>query len=380
MPTINVKDRRSVLGVGTTYNLSFPRALTLLAQATSPSPRSRYRPSSRWTIAKYATVCDPRRIRGSAGPFIVNPGIRDLDPHQKGVLADDIGMALALGLLDQTHGIVGIADVYALHAAGSLSLRTKGRHRNMPDFVIELRRPISRSRIVLLECKGSTSPGQYSSQLNTACGKQLANVRTVYGSNAGGVPKIAAATELVLGGQVSVYVDDPPEPLEPLGEKLRANLLALEYSLFGDLRSANEVWKAYDLPTFTGTPSSSQLPEGAASSAHDEAVAELIRPQRLKPSAIGEFEEKASGGIAYASTRVQITMSPSAQDARPNQSWASVVAARDTLMPFESTPLTSDSISPTVADEDNGSRRRIEETAATTTGIRASVTTQVWFD
>jgi hypothetical protein len=226
--------------------LSFLRALALLAQATSPSPRSRYRPASHWTIAKYLTVCDPRRRGAATSPFIVNPGIADLDPHQKGVLSDDIGMAIALGLIDESHGIIGLADAYALWSAGVLKLKTPGKHRRMPDFVLELRTPMAGSRFALLECKGSLVPGHFASQLNTACQKQLDNVDDVLGMNVTSIPKVAVASELLLGDQLSVYLDDPSEVLDkPLSDQLQANLLALEYSLFGDLRSANEGrWRA----------------------------------------------------------------------------------------------------------------------------------------
>src|SRR5690349_20236938 len=112
MAEILINDPGGYLKVGSTYNLSFLRSLQWLATATAPAPYSRYRPSSRWTIAKYATVCDPRRI-GGVRRFITNPGIYDLDPHQKSVLSDDIGVALALGLIDELFGIDGLADVYA---------------------------------------------------------------------------------------------------------------------------------------------------------------------------------------------------------------------------------------------------------------------------
>ena len=164
MANIVVDDPNRYLGVASPYNLSFLRALVLLAQATSPSPRSRYRPASSWTVAKYMTVCDPRRRQGSAGILIVNPGIRDLDPHQKGMLSDDMGMAVALGLIDQSHGIKGLADVYALVSSGALILKAAGKHRRMPDFVLELRKPIAGSHFVLLECKGSVVPGNFAKQ------------------------------------------------------------------------------------------------------------------------------------------------------------------------------------------------------------------------
>jgi len=369
MPTILVSDATGQLGVSSPFNLSYPGALALLAQATSPSPGSRYRPASHWAVAKYLTVCDPRRRKA----FTVNPGIYDLDPHQKTVLSDDIGMAIALGLIDQSHGIRGIADVYALHSAGRLTLNTAGRHRKMPDFVLDLRIPIAGSHVVLLECKGSTTRGHYASQVASACNTQLANVNAVRGINANTIPKLGAATELVPGRRLTIYLDDPPEQFnESLSEELQANLLALEYSLFGDSRSANEVWKTYGLPTFTGARGASSLPTSSSTKIQDDAVSPLGRQGKFDIEPSGVFEAMSDNRLGYASTRIELKMSKAAKAARTNRQWASALQKRATMGAVKVAV-------PTLLDEQGGNERRIEEEAITSTAIAVRATTRVWY-
>ena len=367
MPTVSVHDPKKVLTLGSSFNLAFSQALGLLATATAPSPRSRYRPASRWAIAKYSTVCDPRRRRGS---FIVNPGIRDLDPHQKGVLSDDMGVAFSLGALDQQYGVFGLADVYAWEQAGLLTLKSPGRHRRMPDYVVLLGMPVAGSYLALLECKGSVVPGNHGGQLKTACENQLDNVDTVLGSRATTIPKIAAATQLLLGGRASLHLSDPPAELRVEPDKLRANLLALEYSLFGDYRSANEVWKAYGLPTYTNIPQA-QLAGSTPASFTDEAVTTLAATRKFREKATGTFEEIASIAVGHAVTRVQMDMSPSAVLARENNKWDLAINGRTHKL-VEST--TSETI-----DEDKGTRRRIVESAKTAVGLFINSTIDVQY-
>lgn len=374
MANIVVDDPNNYLGVASPYDLSFLRALGLLAQATAPSPRSRYRPASRWTIAKYLTVCDPRRRGGSVSPFIVNPGIRDLDPHQKGVLSDDIGMAIALGLIDESHGIKGLADAYALVSSGALVLKTAGRHRRMPDFVLELRKPIANSKFVLLECKGSVVPGNFANQLDSACKRQLENVSTLYGIHARTIPKIAAASELFLGGQLTIHLDDPPELLEkPLSDQLQANLLALEYSLFGDLRSANDVWKAYDLPSFTASSDDSRLPDRSIDTFTDEAITTLAGKEKFGIDASGRFEAHASSRDGHALTRVSLEMSLAAKAARKTRDWT-------TALDHRSVGIDTPNALPKLTEGDNGIERRIEETAHTSTGLTVNASMHIWYE
>jgi hypothetical protein len=233
--------------------ISFSRALLLLAIATSPAPGSRYQPASNWALLRYSTVRDPRLVLRTSS-FIVNSGIEDLDPHQKSALSDDMGVALALELLDSTFGILGLADVYQLVAQDLVRLRHYGRHRSMPDFLLFLEKPIAGRRIAFLECKGSTLERSSTTQLATACVKQLGNIDTLVGSPARAVPRVASAARLVPGQQARVILSDPPE--DDIDENaivpiLRANWLALEYQFFGAVDLANHVWETFDLPTWT---------------------------------------------------------------------------------------------------------------------------------
>jgi hypothetical protein len=303
--------------------------------------------------------------------FIVNPGIKDLDPHQKTVLADDIGMALALGLLDEKYGIVGLADVYAWHEEKLLTLKEKGKHRRMPDFAIKLRKPVSSSRIVLLECKGSTSKRSFTTTLEHACNGQLDNVDKVFGKNAGSVPKIAAASSLLIGRQAVIHFEDPPERLGELGNRLEANYLALEYSLFGDLRSANAVWQKYDLPSFG---LEAQLPERDITAMEDEAVTSLVRPHGLKLEAVGEFETQATKREGFARSHVHLEMSEAAKEARPNLLWDHVLSMREQGNP----QFIDDKASVTQVQDESLGRRRILEAATTSSGIRVKASTDVW--
>lgn len=371
MATIRVFDASGTLGVATSYDLSFPRALSWLALATSPSPRSRYRPGARWALAKYSSVCDPRRRRQS--PFIVNPGIADLDPHQKGVLSDDMGMAIALGLIDQQFGIVGLFDCYAMVAAGLLGLHSKGRHRKMPDFMLELQRPYAGSKLLLLECKGSQTANYFNTQLETACKKQLGNVDTVHGDNAVAIPKMAAATELLLGDRLRIHVSDPPQNVEkPLSDHLRANLLALEYSLFGDIQSANQVWSAYGLPTFVPSQDSSQLPTSTSPAIVDESISALGRGREFSATPTGEFEERSAAEVGYALAQVGLQMSDVANQARKEKAWGAALAMRDSI-------ATSGTAKPQVTDAASGNERVIEESASTSTGIAVNTKMRVWY-
>lgn len=243
VPEVVIHDSLGVMGISPRFNVSLPRALALLAIATSPAPGSRYQPASKWAILRYANVADPRaRVRTKR--FMVNPGIKDLDPHQKAVLSDDLGMALALEALDVRFGIVGLADIYQLVADGLISLLTSGRHQRMPDFLILLNMPLAGSTLVLLECKGSVTSNSHVSQLNNACTKQLANVNSILSTPATAYPRVAIASRLVPGDQVEMYIGDPPEQLQAgddIQRILATNWLALQYEFFDDPVSANSV-------------------------------------------------------------------------------------------------------------------------------------------
>lgn len=257
MPNVQVLDSKGVLGLGTypLVGLNFYDALLLLAIACAPAPGSKYMQHLSWALAKYIGVWDPAYRRTTPPPqtLRVNSGLADLDPHQKTVLSDDLGVGLSLALLDVQFGVVGIMDCYRAHRLGLLTLSAAGKHRKMPDFIVLLAAPLNGSHIILLECKGSQSSGAYKAQLATACGSQLGNVSTLGGAAATTFPRVAVAAELRHGKDARLHVDDPVEWVETpddLGELLRANLCAQELSMLGAYDSAAEIWTALGLPSW----------------------------------------------------------------------------------------------------------------------------------
>jgi len=168
-------------------------------------------------------------------------------------------------------------------------------------------------------------------------------------------------------------LDDPPEQFnESLSEELQANLLALEYSLFGDLRSANEVWKTYGLPTFTGARGASSLPTSSSTKIQDDAVSPLGRQGKFDIEPSGVFEAMSDNRLGYASTRIELKMSKAAKAARTNRQWASALQKRATMGAVKVAV-------PTLLDEQGGNERRIEEEAITSTAIAVRATTRVWY-
>ncbi|HEX7027380.1 MAG TPA: hypothetical protein VF268_09070 [Gammaproteobacteria bacterium] len=242
--TIEVNDPDNHFCRSGPKRINFLSSLLLLAQATAPAPYSRYQSNSIWAVAKYSQIRDRRPLTQN-NDFYVNPGIADLDPHQKAVLSDDVGMAISLGLLDQRHGIIGLADVFQLVSQNFMSLKNNGRHRNMPDFLILLDKPLRGSRLILVECKGTQTNGRHTIQLENACDKQLKNVDSIFGVHEE-VPILAFATQLLRGEILRVNISDPPVKINQspeLKKILIENFLALEYSTFQDVMSANKVWQ-----------------------------------------------------------------------------------------------------------------------------------------
>ncbi|MCA8937216.1 MAG: hypothetical protein KDB68_13540 [Planctomycetes bacterium] len=249
LPLIDVNDPNNVLGNGQNYTaaVNFNDALLLLAIACAPAPGSPYSQQLSWTLAKYFGIWDPIYRQATPLPHTlrINAGLADLDPHQKTVLSDDFGVALALALLDVQFGVLGVADCFAAQKAGILTLQTAGKHRKMPDFILLLATQLQGSNVVLLECKGSQVPGSHTGQLTSACTNQLGNVSALAGIAAAAVPRVAIAAQLPHGKDASLHVSDPPEwidGLDRLPEYLRASFVARELAMIGKFAAASSIW------------------------------------------------------------------------------------------------------------------------------------------
>ena len=314
MAVVDLVDEDGLLGnPSTSFDLDFERALLLLAIATSPSPTSRYLTNPLWAQLRYAHVYDPR-TRASNLDLIINPGIADLDPHQKAVLSDDMGVGLALALIDQGFGILGLDDIYALHSQNALSLASGSGHRVMPDFALWLAEPVGGSRLILLECKGTQTASYRNTQLTRGC-EQLSNVSGVCNIAAADIPRIVVGTYLNLGHRASLRVSDPPDEValeSGLVDRLVANYLALELVSVGDLASANKVWTQFGLPQ-VDLPAGiepSKVPVRTVTRTTDE----LLKPKRVRREAASRFETLSRDRSTFVRTQIDVAISPSAAE------------------------------------------------------------------
>ena len=132
------------------------RALMLLGSITTPNGLSAGSPERYWACVRYFSACaesDDLRIRF---PFT------GLDPHQKGILSDDFGVAISTSwLVDKFGGFRNITDgrqfMVNMGVRKSKAKLPKVGPRKCPDFIIE----DLAGKLHVLECKGTQSGRDY---------------------------------------------------------------------------------------------------------------------------------------------------------------------------------------------------------------------------
>ena len=141
-----------------THTIDVSRALLMLGSLTTPNGLSPGSPERYWACIRYFSACtDSPDLR-------IRNAFMDLDPHQKGILSDDFGVAIATSwLVDQLGGVRDIVDgrqfminMGIRRAKRSKSLPKVGRSK-CPDFVME----DQYGKLHVLECKGTQSGRHY---------------------------------------------------------------------------------------------------------------------------------------------------------------------------------------------------------------------------
>lgn len=145
-------------GGSSTHNMDLGRALLMLGTLTMPGLISSASPARFWAWVRYFLSI------ANDDDFRITRDFSDLDPHQKGILSDDLGVALSTQwLFDRLGGFKSILDGRhcMLQFPELLLTKTKAPTAKVgpskaPDYVI-----LDKSnRWHVLECKGTQSgPG-----------------------------------------------------------------------------------------------------------------------------------------------------------------------------------------------------------------------------
>lgn len=145
-------------GGSSTHNMDLGRALLMLGTLTMPGLISSASPARFWAWVRYFLSI------ANDDDFRITRDFSDLDPHQKGILSDDLGVALSTQwLFDRLGGFKSILDGrhFMLQFPELLLTKTKAPTAKVgpskaPDYVI-----LDKSnRWHVLECKGTQSgPG-----------------------------------------------------------------------------------------------------------------------------------------------------------------------------------------------------------------------------
>ena len=114
------------------------RALLMLGSITTPNALSPGSPERYWACIRYFSACTEAQDLRIRRPFM------DLDPHQKGILSDDFGVAISTAwLVDKLGGVRDIVDGRQFMINMGVR-RSRSRRRTAkvgpgkcPDFVLE---------------------------------------------------------------------------------------------------------------------------------------------------------------------------------------------------------------------------------------------------
>lgn len=134
--------------------IDLKKALVMLGTLTMPSLMSPASPARFWAWLRYAfAIASSRNLR-------ITMDFADLDPHQKGVLSDDLGVAISTQwLYDRLGGFANIVDGRRFLLRFSHLLRRPKRTKakigpgKAPDFVVQ----DLKGKWHVLECKGTQS-------------------------------------------------------------------------------------------------------------------------------------------------------------------------------------------------------------------------------
>jgi len=206
---------QEIASLGPTQTLGLGEILAATAILTRPPTVQGFHLSDQWAFFRYGPAFSPGRA------FKLRPEWEDLDPHQKTILSDEVGVGVTCSLLIKALDLQEV--VPTLHFLRAIepdrfSLGTTNRigPQKSPDYVGWRN---SSSRIVVIECKGTQNPGSLAGAMSRGRA-QKSNLT----DQSGGVIEHPLVAGLYIprhdhGRQSQVRIADP-EPVDYLPEIL----------------------------------------------------------------------------------------------------------------------------------------------------------------
>jgi len=247
------------------HTVNVAQALLMLGSITTPNGLSAGSPERYWACIRYFSACTPTHDLRIRTPF------QDLDPHQKGILSDDFGVAIATyWLQDQLGGVRSIVDGRRF----SINMGVKRRlpkvgNRKCPDFVLE----DSLGKFHLLECKGTQSGRGYLDRAMRTGELQKRGIKIAPGLRG---ERLVIGLSLVGEADTErsqLYVRDPSvEPISEIGK--------------GDATHASQIMRRLSLARALNLT-------GFGQTAFELAWPEDIRPGSPEVELLSQYEKKS---------------------------------------------------------------------------------------
>lgn len=214
---------QEIAALGTTQTLGLGEILVTTAVLTRPPTVRGFHLSDYWAFLRYGPAFAPGKS------FRLRPEWEDLDPHQKTILSDEVGVGVTCSLLIKAldlREVVPTLHFLRVIEPDRFGLGSTNRigPQKSPDHVGWRK---TSSRIVVIECKGTQSPGSLKGAMT--CGRaQKSNLA----AKSGGVIELPLVAGLYIPrhnhhqrSQVRIADPEPADHLLEVLDKVERPLL-----------------------------------------------------------------------------------------------------------------------------------------------------------
>jgi hypothetical protein len=148
--------------VGQSFNQSWAfKPIDLLhkiGKVTTPAHANMAQMSASWATWRYFWAFEPPTSESGPESFRLSRDARRLDPHQKGLLSDELGIGMGTLLAEQFFGAADCVDVsFALEDRGNFQ-GVSARYTTRPDYIAW-----NSSNYYVIECKGCQTDSRWDS-------------------------------------------------------------------------------------------------------------------------------------------------------------------------------------------------------------------------